>query len=178
MIRIPLAAALICLSACQQSHKAGNDTAAPQPSPATTQANAPTPGAPPAAPQSPAPTPTDNAVPASYDWTFITHGGSGDLSFGDGDPAEGVSLMALSCLPGSGQSGVSWRGGANAILTANGETVAVPDAAILPLTHPVLRGFATSGSITLAVSATERVLTAKPGTGRTAVESFFAYCAG
>ena len=66
--------------------------------------------------------PAASAVPAAYDWTFSTHGGSGDLDFGDGDQAEGVSLFHLSCLPNSGRVEMSWRQEGPATLSAGGQS--------------------------------------------------------
>lgn len=174
MSRASLAAILCCLAACQQGAKPGAnsmagsnaDVAPPAPMAAPAPVNSVTtrPSAPPA------------AVPASYDWTFATHGGSGELVFGDGDLAEGVSLLTLSCLPGSGQAEVSGMSEGPATLRAEGASATIAAGAPLAINHPVMRGLQASGSLTLGDVGGERVLTAKPGLGRVAVESFLTYC--
>jgi hypothetical protein len=172
MIRTPLFVTLLCLAACQQGSRApaNNATAANVSAAPTANAAAPTNAA------SPKAAPARAAVPASYDWTFATHGGSGELVFGDGDLAEGVSLLNFSCLPGSGQAEVSGMGEGETTLQAEGASVTVASGAPLAMTHPVIRGLQASGSVTLVSGAEERALMAKPGAGRVAIESFIAYC--
>ncbi len=166
MIRLPLALLCLCLAACGQAaqNDAADNMAAPK-----------APPQPAAPPTPPAPTP----VPVSYDWSFYARGGSGDLFFGDGDWSNEEFILSFTCLPGSGQAGLSLQGdpGMAAQLSVGDESAAVTNGGTLPLVHPVLRAFAAEGSLRVIAGATERDLAAKPGTGRTAIESFFAYCA-
>lgn len=166
MIRHPLAVLCLGLAACGPSARneaAGTAIAPPVPSP------------PAAPPTPPAPTP----VPISYDWSFYVHDGSGDLFFGDGDWSNEEFILSFTCQPGSGQTGLSLQGPPDmpAQLSVNDESAAVSNGGTLPTDHPVLRAFAAEGSLRVVAGATERDLAAKPGTGRTAIESFFAYCA-
>ena len=174
MLRPSLAVIFLCLAACQQSGKAPANNAATANASAAATANAVPPAS--ANAVSPQTAPARAAVPASYDWSFATHGGSGDLTFGDGDPAEGVSLLNFSCLPGSGQAEVSGIGEGEATLRAEGASATVSSGTPLAMTHPAMRGLLTSGSLTLASGSEERALMAKPGAGRIAIESFIAYC--
>jgi len=178
MIRTPLAVtALLCFAACQQAAKAPANEAAsssvvtPAPAAQPTNNSASTNAA------TASGAATRVAVPASYDWTFITHGGSGELAFGDGDPAEGVSLLVFSCLPGMGRTEISSIGEGDVSIGAETVRATVTSGAALPVDHPALRGLRTDGTIVLASGTQERLLAAKPGAGRVAVESFFAYCA-
>lgn len=166
MIRLPLALVCLGLAACGQSTQTNeaSNVAAPKAPP------------PPAAPTTPpAPTP----VPVSYDWSFYAHGGSGDLFFGDGDWSNEEFILSFTCLPGSGQIGMALQGdpGMAAQLSVGDQSAAITNGGTLPASHPVLRAFAAAGSLRVVAGATERDLAAKPGTGRTAIESFFAYCA-
>ncbi len=166
MIRLPFALACLTLAACGQS--AQNDSAAN-----VTAEKAPPP---PAAPPTP---PVQTPVPVSFDWSFYAHGGSGDLFFGDGDWSNEEFILSFTCLPGSGRTGMSLQGPPDmpAQLIVNDESAAITNGGTLPTDHPVLRAFAAEGSLRVVAGATERDLAAKPGTGRTAIESFFAYCA-
>ena len=176
MIRVSLAV-ILCLSACQQSGKTANNMTGPT-SP-TNQANAAAPaatntsGSIPAAAQNQAlSTNAAAAVPASYDWHFLAHGGSGDLDFGDGDWAEGDKLLSLSCLPGSGTVEL---GGGPVGLRAGGQSISIGDDSRTPVTHPVLQALRSTGNVTVASEGSERNLVAKPD-GKRELERFFAYC--
>ncbi len=165
MRSVLLAASCLALAACgsaAQNSNTGNVAAAQAPPP------------PAAAPTPPAPTP----VPISYDWSFYAHGGSGDLFFGDGDWSNEEFILSLTCRPGSGQAGLSLQGPPEmpATLSVNEESTAVTNGGTLPTNHPVLSAFAAEGSLRVVAGTTERDLAAKPGTGRSAIESFFAYC--
>lgn len=171
MIRVSLAA-ILCLTACQPAGTSSNNVAA-----SAKEANSavPTVTNTAAAPSTPSQNQaTSAAVPASYDWHFLTHGGSGDLDFGDGDWAEGVKLLSFSCLPASGKADLAVIGGVT--LRAGGETLTLAENASTPLTHPVLAAFRSSGEIILVDGSSERRLTAKAD-GRREVERFFTYCA-
>jgi hypothetical protein len=114
-------------------------------------------------------------VPAAYDWHYATHGGSGDLDFGDGDSAEGVSLFHLSCLPNSGRVELSWSDQAPATLSAGGQSERFEAGASAALTRPVLQALHASGNLTLSVNGRVMQLDGKPA-GKAAVTDFFRYC--
>lgn len=160
---LTLGACWLALGACQPREPAPGNAMAPN---AATAADDALPASVAAAPA---------AVPASYDWVFVTHGGSGELAFGDGDLAQGVALLRFSCLPASGRAEIFAEGQGRVSLRAGGQSFTPTDG--VTLEHPVMTAFAATASITAASGSGERVLTAKPGAGRTAVESFFAYCA-
>ncbi len=118
---------------------------------------------------------TPAPVPAAYDWHYATHGGSGDLDFGDGDQAEGVSLFHLSCLPNSGRVELSWSAQVPATLSAGGQSERFDAGASAALTRPVLQALHASGNLTLSVNGRVMQLNGKPA-GRAAVTDFFRYC--
>jgi len=172
MIRtFPVAALLASLAACQpaatnNAAPVSNDVpandAAPAANTASVEGNA-------ANPVTPAP------VPAAYGWHYATHGGSGDLDFGDGDPAEGVSLFHLSCLPNSGQVELSWSAQVPATLSAGGQSERFEAGASAALTRPVLQALHAGGNLTLSVNGRVMQLNGKPA-GKAAVTDFFRYC--
>jgi hypothetical protein len=170
MIRtFPAAALLAGLAACQPAatnNAVPANEIAPAANTASVEGNAAN-----AATPAPAPAP----VPAAYDWHYATHGGSADLDFGDGDPAEGVSLFHLSCLPNSGRVELSWSAQVPATLSAGGQSERFEAEASAPLTRPVLRALHASGNLTLSVNGRVMQLNGKPA-GRTAVTDFFRYC--
>ncbi len=135
------------------------------------------------APQStPASTPAGAIAPAAYDWFFVAHGGSGDLTFGDGDWAEGQSLLSMSCLPGSRRATLSDGAATQVTLAAGDQTATVTDSEGEPgietsTTAPVMAAFRATRSLTLTTPAGPQVLAAK-AEGATAVEEFFTYCGG
>jgi len=163
MIRTLSAAALLtALAACQP---AATNNAVP--------ANAAEPVANTASADGNAGTPAP--MPAAYDWHYASHGGSGDLDFGDGDPAEGVSLFHLSCLPNSGRTELSWSDQVPATLSAGGQSERFAPDASAAVTRPVLQALRASGNLTLSVNGRVTQLNGKPA-GRTAVADFFRYC--
>lgn len=165
MIRTLSAGALAGLAACQP---AATDNAVP--------ANAAAPAANTASAEGNAVNAVTPApVPAAYDWHHATHGGSGDLDFGDGDPAEGVSLFHLSCLPNSGRVELSWSDQVPATLSTGGQSERFEADASAAVTRPVLQALRASGNLTLSVNGRAMQLDAKPA-GRTAVADFFRYC--
>jgi hypothetical protein len=186
MIRASFVILAACLAGCQGGAKssnqanataaAGQNQAAPAPAPATNQANASA-----AAPTNQA-EPAQAAgtpVPASYDWNFVTHGGIGEVDFGDGDWAEGVSLLHVWCLPGSGGVNMDVRAQEEGSLTlrvgAASLTRPASSETPTPLTHPVLRALREGGAATINDGRTEHTLTAKAD-GRRQLTEFFDYC--
>jgi hypothetical protein len=103
------------------------------------------------------------------------HGGSAQIIFGDGDIAEGVSLLSFSCLPGSKRTEASWVDESPATLRAGSATADLQAHASLPLDHPVLQALRSGGSITLVKNGQEQRLNAKPD-GKESIADFFDYC--
>lgn len=116
-----------------------------------------------------------DAVPATYDWSFVAHGGSADLDFGDGDWAEGVSLFHMSCLPDSQSIGVSWNGDGEAVLTSGTATGTFRAGASSAADHPVFTALRDTGSVAVGMNGTDLTLSGKAA-GREAIASFFDYC--
>ena len=114
-------------------------------------------------------------VPPDYDWHFVTHGGSADLDFGDGDWAEGVSLFHMSCLPDSKRVSASWDGDGEAILTSGTATDTFRRDADTAADHPVFAALRDGNSLAVGLDDTDLTLTAK-APGREQVEAFFDYC--
>ena len=114
-------------------------------------------------------------VPDGYDWHFLTHGGSGDLDFGDGDWAGGTSLFHLSCLPGSGGVEMSWGEPGEAVLTAGTATGTFQADARVPVDHPVFAALRAGGTIAVGFGGSDLRLEAHPE-GKAELERFFAYC--
>ncbi len=150
--------ALLTLAACGRGADQPRD--APEPAPAAT------------APAASAPAAT--TAPA-MDWWFTTHGGSGELIYGDGDLAEGVSRLNLFCLPGSGSAQVD--AGEGALALRSGDTAASFTAedgqADVPLTSPVMQAFRRSGALAAGGQPLDL-----GRAGREPIERFFAYCGG
>ena len=109
---------------------------------------------------------------AAYDWYFVTHGGSGELIFGDGDWAEGASLLSLYCLPSSGTVALS---GDNVVLRAGGQSLTSSTDAPINVESPVLRALRTTGIVRMIRDRTSRTLTAHAA-GRRALRQFMDYC--
>ena len=133
-----------------------------------------------AAPAAPAAAPVGPVAPAAYDWFFLAHGGSGDLTFGDGDWAEGESLLSMSCLPHSGRATLSDGAATQVTLAAGDQTATVTDSGGqfgigTPTAAPVMAAFRATRSLTLTTPAGPQVLAAK-AEGAAAIEEFFAYC--
>lgn len=126
--------------------------------------------------------PVGPVAPAAYDWFFVAHGGSGDLTFGDGDWAEGQSLLSMSCLPGSGRATLSDGAATQVALTAGDQTATLTDGGgqsgiDTSTASPVMEAFRATRSLTLTTPAGPQVLASK-AEGATAVEAFFTYCGG
>ncbi len=133
-----------------------------------------------ASPAAPAAASAGTVAPAAFDWGFYAHGGSGDLTFGDGDWAEGASLLSMSCLPGSGRVSVSGEFADQVTLTAGDVTATVGDSGgplgiAIPTAAPVMAAFRQTRSLSLATPAGPQLMAAKPE-GGAAVEAFFVYC--
>ena len=119
--------------------------------------------------------PSDDTMPATYDWHFMAHGGSGELDFGDGDWAEGVSVFSLSCLPGSRSVEMNWGFDDEAVLTSGTATGTFRPDASAPTDHPVLSALKASGAIDVGLSAADMRLVAKDA-GKGEIAAFFDYC--
>lgn len=179
MKRLLLLTPVLALCACQQGGKANNAAAAP--ANAASAGNNMAAAAPAAEPgangsanaSAPASAARSLPVPASYDWSYLTHGGQADFWFGDGDWAEGDTLLSFSCLPGSRE--VRLAAERPATLRAQGRTLTMSAEDPTPASHPVLQALKSSGSIAVAEGEGERILTAK-AEGRAAVRQFFEYC--
>jgi len=116
-----------------------------------------------------------DAVPDTYDWSFMAHGGSADLAFGDGDWAEGGSLFGLSCLPDSQTVSMTWQGAGEAVLTSGTATGTFREGSDSPVDHPVFSALRETGSLALGMDDTDLTLTAKAA-GRAQIRAFFDYC--
>lgn len=119
--------------------------------------------------------PSGNAMPATYDWHFMAHGGSGELDFGDGDWAEGVSVFTLTCLPGSKTVEMSWGYEQEAVLTSGTATGTFRPDASTPTDHPVITALKASGAIDVGLSGADMRLVAKDA-GKSEIAAFFDYC--
>lgn len=119
--------------------------------------------------------PDPKAVPDSYDWSFVTHGGSADLDFGDGDWAEGVSLLHLSCLPDSQKVQLSWDGSGDAVLTSGTATGTFHQGVDVAADHPVFSALRSGETLAVGVDNSDMTLNAK-AEGETQLEAFFHYC--
>ena len=119
--------------------------------------------------------PSGDAVPATYDWHFVAHGGSGDLDFGDGDWAEGVSVFGMSCLPQSKTVAMTWGHEEEAVLTSGTATGTFQPGASAPTDHPVITALKASGAIDVGLSGADMRLVAKES-GKGAIAAFFDYC--
>lgn len=115
------------------------------------------------------------AVPATYDWSFVAHGGSADLVFGDGDRAEGVRLFNMSCLPNSQAIGVSWNGDGEAVLTSGTATGTFRAGDSTPADHPVFTALRDNGSLAVGMNGTDLTLSGEAA-GREAIADFFDFC--
>ena len=119
--------------------------------------------------------PGASAVPASYDWSFVPHGGSGDLDFGDGDWAEGVSLFSASCLPNSKSVTLSWGAPGEAVLTAGTATGTFQANAAVATDTPVITALVETGEVTVGLRGEDRLLTGKAA-GKVQLQAFLDYC--
>jgi hypothetical protein len=178
MIRLSIAATVfVSLAGCGSGTKAGNNTAAADagnqnvaaPAAAAPAANAAAP-----APQN-AQAAAGPAVPASYDWVLDVHGGSAQIIFGDGDIAEGESLLSFSCLPGSNETEANWIEERPATLRSGAASADLQPDSTMKLDHPVLQALRSSGEIRLVRNGQEQRLAAKK-VGKDALADFFEYC--
>lgn len=128
-----------------------------------------------AAPTSQATLPSGDPMPATYDWHFTPHGGTGELDFGDGDWAEGVSVFGMSCLPESKTVQMNWGREDAAVLTSGTATGTFQPATGVPTDHPVLAALKSSGAIDVGLSGTDMRLVAKDA-GKAEIAGFFDYC--
>jgi len=119
--------------------------------------------------------PDRSEVPASYDWSFVAHGGSGDLDFGDGDWAEGVSLFHASCLPDSQSVNLSWGESSDAVLTAGTATGTFRANQVVPTDDAVIRALMDTGALAVGLNGEDMVLTGKAA-GRAQLAAFLDYC--
>jgi len=119
--------------------------------------------------------PSGDALPTTYDWHFVAHGGSGDLDFGDGDWAEGVSVFGMSCLPQSKTVAMTWGYEKEAVLTSGTATGTFQPGASAPTDHPVITALKASGAIDVGLSGADMRLVAKES-GKGAIAAFFDYC--
>lgn len=116
-----------------------------------------------------------DAMPATYDWRFLAHGGTGELDFGDGDWAEGVSVFTLTCLPGSKTVETSWGYDEEAVLTSSTATGTFHPEASVGTDHPVISALKASGTINVGLSQADMRLVGKAA-GRVEMAAFFDYC--
>lgn len=119
--------------------------------------------------------PSGDAMPATYNWYFTPHGGTGELDFGDGDWAEGISVFTLSCLPESKTVQMNWGREDAAVLTSGTATGTFRPASSVPTDHPVLTALKSSGAIDVGLSGTDMRLVAKDA-GKAEITAFFDYC--
>ena len=116
-----------------------------------------------------------DTVPSTYDWSFVAHGGSADLEFGDGDWAEGVSLFHLSCLPDSQVVRASWDGNGEAVLTSGTATGTFRREVDTAADHPVFAALRDGNSLAVGLDDADLTLSAK-APGREQIDAFFDYC--
>ena len=119
--------------------------------------------------------PSGDAMPATYDWHFMPHGGSGELDFGDGDWAEGVSVFGMSCLPNTKTVQMTWGSEEEAVLTSGTATDTFQPSTSVPTDHPVLTALKSSGAIDVGLSGADMRLVAKDA-GKAEIAAFFDYC--
>lgn len=153
MIRTVSAAAVaLTLAACQPSGQGEAEPAAGQAAP-----------------------PSGDALPATYDWYFTPHGGTGELDFGDGDWSEGVRVFTLSCLPETKTVQMNWGQEDAAVLTSGTATGTFQPATSVPTDHPVLTALKASGALDAGLGETAMRLVAKDA-GKAEITAFFDYC--
>ncbi len=114
-------------------------------------------------------------VPEIYDWHFLNHGPSGELTFGDEDFAEGVSLFRLTCAPRSRTVEVSWGYPGEAVLTSGTATGTFRAGQTTQSDHPVFTALRDNGVLAVGLSGADLTLKAK-GPGRAGLTAFFDYC--
>lgn len=119
--------------------------------------------------------PSGDVIPATWDWHFTPHGGTGELDFGDGDWAEGISVFTLSCLPESKTVEVTWGYDEEAVLTSGTATETVRPASRVATDHPVITALKASGAIDVGLRRADMRLVAKDA-GKAQIAAFFDYC--
>lgn len=119
--------------------------------------------------------PSGDAMPATYDWHFTAHGGSGELDFGDGDWAEGVSVFTVSCRPETKSVEMSWGYEEEAVLTSGTATGTFRPNGSAPTDHPVISALKDSGTINVGLSQADMRLVGKEA-GKAELAAFFDYC--
>ena len=119
--------------------------------------------------------PSGDAMPATWDWHFTPHGGTGELDFGDGDWAEGVSVFGMSCLPETKTVQMNWGFEEEAVLTSGTATGTFRPSTSVPTDHPVLTALKSSGAIDVGLSGADMRLVAKDA-GKSEITDFFDYC--
>ena len=116
-----------------------------------------------------------DAIPATYDWHFTPHGGTGELDFGDGDWSEGTSVFTLSCLPDTRTVRLSWGEEGEAVLTSGTATDTFQSSTPVPTDHPVLTALKSSGALDVGRGGTDMRLVGKDA-GKAEIRAFFDYC--
>lgn len=119
--------------------------------------------------------PAGEVMPATYDWHFTAHGGTGELDFGDGDWAEGVSVFTLSCRPETRSVEMSWGYEEEAVLTSGTATGTFRPGGSAPTDHPVISALKDSGTINVGLSQADMRLVGKDA-GKAEITAFFDYC--
>lgn len=119
--------------------------------------------------------PSGDVIPATWDWHFTPHGGTGELDFGDGDWAEGISVFTLSCLPESKTVQMNWGREDAAVLTSGTATGTFRPASGVPTDHPVFTALKASGAIDVGLNGADMRLVARDA-GKAEITAFFDYC--
>ena len=112
---------------------------------------------------------------AANDWHFMTHGGSADLQYGDGDWAEGNSLFNMSCLPNSKTVEISLPNDGKATLMAGGQSTEIEADSSTSTDNAALKAFRASGALDVAQGGPFEHYNGQAA-GKAEVEKFFAYC--
>lgn len=118
---------------------------------------------------------SEDGVPDTYDWHFTPHGGTGELDFGDGDWAEGVSVFTLSCLPERKTVEMSWGRDEEAVLTSATATGTFRPGVSVPTDHPVMTALKDNGALDVGLNAADMRLVGKEA-GKAQIVAFFDYC--
>jgi hypothetical protein len=114
--------------------------------------------------------------PGSYDWVFHENEGYGELAFGDGDPVDGVSLLGLTCPPGTGSMEIVDVSARRVTLSAGGHTQSYAVETLIPPENLVLQAFRATNALTRIDSRKTSQFPAKEA-GRKDIGRFFTYCA-
>jgi len=118
------------------------------------------------------------------DWRFSNRDGEAELTYGDGDLAEGERLLSMSCAPGSGRVRLERPAYAptDAPLflqsSVDGERVSFEAGeAALPADRPVLQSFRRTARLVTGEGPQRRVMAGRAAAADQ-IESFFAFCGG